>query len=232
MRTFLSGPSARKDNSTWNQGLSLIEVLVTLMIASLLYVSVSSPSPSERKDLDRAMDTVEKVINYSINESILRNRITRTKFDLTEAEPKITVEFGSDHEFVLPDIAHYDDKSLMISEQEAKERLTKKVDSKFKVIEEIDPERLKLPNTVQILGIASSLRPTFIVDDQTAIYVYPTGERDRALIVFAVYEQVAWLTIEPYTGEFKRQYMEITAEKDLEREHARAVEKILTDWSQ
>ena len=216
-----------------NQGLSLIEILVALVIASLLfYVSVSTPGSSERDNLDRAMDTMEKIINFSINESILRNRITRAHFDLTNEIPLIKVEFNSDTQFVLPDLKQYDEENLGIEEREAKERLIKKVNSKFKSIEDVDPENLKIPEQIQILGIATSLRPSLIADDETSIYVYPSGERDSALIVFAAFDQIAALTIEPYTGEFIREYVTIAIENELEEEYEEVVEEFLANWSQ
>lgn len=226
-----SDKNALEDNF-FHKGMGLIEILVALTIAALLfYVSVSVPGPSDRNDLEQAMDTIEKIINFSINESILRNRITRTHFNLTEEIPQIMVEFNSDHEFVLPDVKKYDGKSLGILEREAKARLVNKINSKFKQIEELDTGQLKIPSTVRILGIATSSRPSFITDEETALYVYPTGEQDRALIIFASFEQVSALMTEPYTGEVKREYATITTENDLEKEYEKVVEKIFNNWS-
>ena len=215
------------------EGFTLVEILVALTIAALLfYVSVSNPGSSDRNDLDRAMDTVEKVINFSVNESVLRNRITRAHFDLTEEVPKITVQFNSDHEFVLPDVKKYDDKNLRDSDKEAKTKLINKINSKFKTVEDLDSNKLKIPNSVRILGMATSLRPSFITDEETSLYIYPTGERDRALIIFAAFNQVTAMVIEAYTGEIKREYATITTENDFETEYEKMVEKFLTDWKQ
>ena len=230
MRIFRSEISAPTDKTA---GFSLVEVLVALTLAALLlYFSLSPPGPSDRDDLDRAMDVVEKIVNFSINESILRNRITRAHFDLSEEIPKIQVEYNSDNEFVLPDVKKYDEGSLGIKEREEKERLFKKINSRFKSIEDIDEDKLKIPEYVQILGIATSLRPILIGDEETSIYVYPSGERDRALVIFASYDQVAALTVEPYTGEFKREYATIDLDSVLEEEHERVVEKFLSQWSE
>ena len=220
-------------NRDLQKGLTLVEILVALTIAALLvYVSVSNTSSSDRNNLDEAMDTVEKIINFSINESVLRNRITRAHFDLTQKIPKITIEFNSDHEFVLPDIKKYDDKNLRDSEQKAKKKLINKINSKFKAIEDLDSDQLKIPSSVQILGIATSLMPSFITDEETSLYIYPTGERDRALIIFAAFHQITAMMIEPYTGEIKREYTTLTvADKDdLETEYEKAVEKFFADW--
>ena len=226
MPTFPLNKSAGKSRGH-EEGLSLVEILVALTIAALLfYMSVSNPGPSDRDNLERAMDTVEKIINFSINESVLRNRITRAHFDLTEEIPKITVQFNSDHEFVLPDIKKYDDKNLRDSEKEAKSKLINKINSKFKAIKDLDPDKLKIPNSVRVLGMATSLRPSFIRDEETSLYIYPTGERDRALIVFAAFDQVTAMTIEAYTGEIKREYVTLTTENDFETEYEENGRKI------
>ena len=234
MPTFLLERDKRRINSKKSsQGFTLLEIMVALMIVSLLlYVSISGSGPSSRNDLDRAMDILEKVINYSINESILRNRITRTHFDLTDEAPQIKIEFSSDNTFVLPGVKEYDDKDLSIKEKEAKQKLVKKINSNFKAVDDVDPDSLRIPEQVQILGIATSLRSSFITDEETSIYVYPTGERDRALIIFAAFEELAALTIEPYTGEFKRQYVTVKVSNKLEKEYEAAVEKLLVKWVQ
>ena len=220
-----------RQNLHSSQGLSLIEILVALSIGSLLvYVSLTNPGKSEESELERAMDLIEKLTNFSINESILRNRVTRVHFDLTDEKAKIKVEYSKENQFTLPDIAKHDGKDLSTKERESKKKLENKLNSGFSEIDEFESEQLDLPDGVRILGIATSLRPIMIIDGKISIYTYPSGERDRALMIFSIFEHIATLTIEPYTGEFKRDYIEVSAKDDLEKEYEDALEKLLTEW--
>ena len=213
------------------KGFSLIEILVAMTLgALLLYVAVSNPGASDRDGLDKAMDTVEKVVQFSINESILRNRITRTSFDLSGETSKISVEYSHDKEFVLPEVSAYDGISLGEREKKAKEKLVKKVNSGFKPVGDIDKEKLQIPESVEILGVATSLRPALITDEKTSLYVYPSGERDKALIIFAVFNEIAALMVEPYTGEFKRKYRTVHPKKELDQEYEQITEELLDEW--
>ena len=218
-------------------GLSLIEILVAVTLASFLfYASLSGFNSSDQDDLDGAMDIVEKAVIFAINESILKNRMTRVHFDLEQERPKIGVEFSDDVQFVLPDVKKYDGKDLGTKEREAKDKMREKINSRFKSIEEVNSEKLKIPERVQILGIATSLRPSLIIDEETSIYIYPTGERDRVLIVFALFEHIGALVVEPYLGEFKREYAIIKVENELEEEYEEGyreiLEKLFNEWLQ
>ncbi|MCY4643600.1 MAG: prepilin-type N-terminal cleavage/methylation domain-containing protein [Bacteriovoracales bacterium] len=235
MRIFPSRRIGLKSSSLSQGGLSLIEILVALVLASLLfYVALTAPGRSEQDDLDESMDIVEKAIIFAINESILRNRMTRVHFDLEAERPKISVEYSDDIGFVLPDVKKYDKKDLGIKEKEAKEKMREKINSRFKPVEDIDPERLNIPEQVQILGMATSLRPSVVRDEEMSIYIYPTGERDRAFITFALFEHIAAFMTEPYLGEFNREYatikLENESEEAYEESYREILEKLFEKW--
>ncbi len=121
---------------------------------------------------------------------------------------------------------------MSISEREEKEKILEDLNSKFKKITEFEDRSQSLDGDVKIIGVATTLRPQIIYDEQVSVYTYPSGERDGALIIIASFNEALGLIIEPYTGNIRREYVIIDEDLEKEKEYERVREELFRRWAQ
>ncbi|RPJ66206.1 MAG: prepilin-type N-terminal cleavage/methylation domain-containing protein, partial [Alphaproteobacteria bacterium] len=85
-----------------NQGFTLIEILVALVLMALvLGITISSPF-SSRDDLDKDVNSIERAIRYMSDEAALKNAVIRFHLLLDTDPQEYAVEYGPSDSFILP----------------------------------------------------------------------------------------------------------------------------------
>ena len=184
----------KKNKILGNHGFSLIEILVALLLVSMMFVLVPMGTQEDfREKLETSVDNFDRAIRFAANEAILRNAIVRIKVDLSEEPVKYTVQFGPSGNFVLP--KSEDTSRMSLQEKEAYDKTLSELDGQFNDIEELRASYIKLPEGITILGLASSFQKIIKTSGIAAVYFYPTGEKDDAMVFFSSPEELAALKI-------------------------------------
>lgn len=220
-----------------DQGFSLIEILVALFLAALIFLAIPSSENSRRhQDLQTAVDDIDRAVRFAGNESVLRNTVVRLRIDLEKSPIEYTVEYGPSENLVLPALQPDAEKDLKEAEDE-KKRLAK-LDSQFTKVEEFADLTREFSPEVELLGVASSFQKKLMREQSASIYFYPTGERDAALIFFGTQDELATLEVEPFQDRTNDTYYPAPiAREDDERDVGKAddfketkMEEIAKNW--
>lgn len=223
--------------SSSSAGFSLLEILIALFIVVLItYAASGSGSLFGKNSMDEALDGLERAVRFSANETILQGAIVRIKLSLTTTPVTYSVEYGPKDGFILPQFSDFKAKQdLNIRELEDYQKVEKKVNTQFNAVNEFADSPLELPESIRILGVASSLRTNVLLTEEDAyIYFYPNGEKDDTLIILTDESEFASLEIEPFRDKISKQFYDIrellespTFEDDL---FAKAKE-VYENWS-
>lgn len=189
-------------NSSHNQrGFSLIEILVALVLAALIFLAFpSGDSAQKHRNLRTALDDIDRSIRFAGNEAVLRNTVVRLHISLEKAPVEYTVEFGPAGNLPLPDMP---EKTASQSLADEKKELDKRaaLDRQFTKVPEFEDIKHEIHDDVTILGLASSSQKALATKGEAYIYFYPTGEKDAGLIIFSTIEEVAAIEIAPFLSE-------------------------------
>lgn len=182
------------------KGFTLIEVLVALILATLIFFAIpSGDSAATHRALEESVNDLDRTIRFASNESILRNTVVRIRIMLEKNPVEYTVEYGPQGNIPLPDMP--EKLSLSLEEEEDQKKRLNTFDKQFTKVEEFEDMKKELPLEVTILGVATENQKEIQVKDAANIYFYPTGEKDAALIFFSTVEEIAFLEMEPYLPE-------------------------------
>ncbi|MBT3584986.1 MAG: hypothetical protein HN509_08770 [Halobacteriovoraceae bacterium] len=205
---------------------------MALFLIVIILTTVTNFTHSSRLDLDKALDNLERAVRFSGDEATLRNAIVRIHFILDEAPQEYAVEYGPNDSFVLPKVQQKE----IVESLEDRKLLNKKIEKlnqKFNKVAEFKSENHKVEEGVKIIGVGSSLDRQLNLDGDAALYVYPTGEKDAGIIILASDEELAYLALDPFTSQFKREYYKIDSEVDeedlIDLQNDKAKE-IFTEW--
>ncbi len=192
----------------FNEGLTLIEILVGLALVSFIYLALpSSEENISRRKLQSTIDSFDRATRFANNEAILRNTIVRLRLMLDTEPIEYAVEYGPTEKFQLP---KYEDISkLSLKEQERYADIVKNVNQQFHKVTEFKSFNKAIEDEVRILGVSSSLYPDLQLGAEASIYFYPSGERDSALIICNHDEEIATLEIQPFTEKNIDRYLEV-----------------------
>jgi len=113
------------------KGFTLLEILIALGLMSLVFSFALNYNFSSRQLLEAEVKKIERAIRYSGDETSLRNKIIRIKFDLEKTPQSFTIEYGPDDNFVLPAKKYPEKDSLTETQIEKIEQDLKKIDKKF-----------------------------------------------------------------------------------------------------
>lgn len=194
----------------WRQGFSLIEILVALLLVSLILLAIPSSENSLRhRQLEDAVEDLDRAIRFSANESVLRNTVVRLQLFLDKAPPEYTVEYGPKGNLILPE--NVDESKLSVDEAKKNEQKRSLLDGQFTKVEEFAEISRAFSVEIDILGGGTSYQKKLIKNKNLALYFYPTGERDEAIVFFTTQDEMAYLKMEafkdtttshfiPYTG--------------------------------
>lgn len=208
---IISGPKKRSFLKLLksNSGFTLIEILVALfLVVLLLGIVTTGGSFTQRQALDQYLDDMERSIRFSMDESVLRNSMIRVHFDLNKEPQNYAVEFGPNDSFVLPQVRYQGaaGTSLSLKEEEELEAKVKKLNKKFNKVKEFQNKNKEIENGVRLVGIGTSGSEMLMTEFQANVYIYPTGEKDDAIIIFATEEEVAAISVSAFTTSFDKIY--------------------------
>jgi prepilin-type N-terminal cleavage/methylation domain-containing protein len=195
------------------KGFSLIEILVAISLVGIVLGSVSIMNESERDKVEQAINDIERLVRYSANESILRNRVVRLKFDLDKTPPEYIIEFSSHEQLIIPNFTKQEDVNIL--DEEAFLKKKQQFDQGFSSIPEFKDNSREINEDVMIVGLASSSTKELVSEGEVSLYFYPNGTKDAGLIVFATIEELAILEVE---GVRERSYQKFVPMPDAEFE--------------
>jgi prepilin-type N-terminal cleavage/methylation domain-containing protein len=186
-----------------HQGFSLIEILVALVLAAMVFLVVPSGDTAQKhRELRTAVENINRAARFAGNESVLRNTVVRLRISLDKSPIEYTVEFGPAGNLPLPDMAANSTKStLSLSEAKAEKDKSAELDKQFNKVEEFEEIKHAIHPDVTVIGMATSSQKKLMTAGEANIYFYPTGEKDAALIFFSTIEEMAYLEIEPFLSD-------------------------------
>jgi len=171
--------------------------MVALVLVVMLFTLIPVGSGGgQRARLQEVIFEFDRAVRFAVNESILRNSITRLSIDMDKDPMEYVVEYGTSANIILPQIE--DETRMSIKDREQQLKLFKSLDSQFSRVDEFADEAKKLPDDVEVIGIASSYLNLIKADGNVSIYFYPTGERDNSLIFISTEEELASFDIPPF----------------------------------
>jgi prepilin-type N-terminal cleavage/methylation domain-containing protein len=196
-----STPKTFKSQMQGHKGFSLIEILVALLLASLIFlITPGNEQAQKHRDLKGAVENLDRSVRFAANEAILRNTVVRLRLSLDEDPTEYTVEYGPPGNLPLPEMAP-DPQNLSLAEQKAAQDKATALDQQFTKVEEFEEIKQTLPNEVSIEGVASTAQKGIEKSGEVSIYFYPTGEKDGALIFFSTSQEMAYLELAPFLSE-------------------------------
>jgi len=200
-----------KSKSWANQGFSLIEILVALLLAALMFLAIPSGDSTQRhRDLKAGIDNLDRAVRFAQNEAILRNVIVRLRIDLESVPVNYTVEYGPAGNIPLPEIP--DLSKLSVAERKVWSDQQKKFSSQFTPVEEFEDIKYEIHEEVMVLGIGTGDQKGLIQEGDPSIYFYPTGEKDAALFFLATVEEFAYLEVSPFLNRTKSYFEALNTE--------------------
>jgi prepilin-type N-terminal cleavage/methylation domain-containing protein len=189
-----------------DQGFSLIEILVALVLAALIFLAVPSSDHVQRhRDLKTAIDDIERAVKFASNESVLRNSVVRLRLSLDKTPTEYTVEYGPPGNLPLPDLPQKSQKSL--AEEKKEKEIRTRLDQEFNKVEEFEDIKHEFSHSVTVLGMATTSQKELMKEGEANLYFFPTGEKDGGIIVLSTNEEIAYLEIAPFLSE-TRSYFE------------------------
>ncbi len=183
-------------------GFTLIEILVSMALASLLLYMVAGSTFSSRRNLDETIDNIERLIRYSSDEASLQNKFLRLGFELDDFDQKLRLEIAQKNDFVidLEATRSFDD----MTEEEQKEAKKK---GGFFNLPEFDANDYRPSGGVRIVAIGSTLTQKLHTSGVPYVYFYPTGEKDSVIIIIATEDEMVALSTQPYSQVIEREYI-------------------------
>lgn len=214
-----------------HHGFTLVEIMVALMLIALVFtiVPTGSTDPQHAK-LQETIQDFDRAIRFSINESILRNAVTRIYINTDKEPMEYSVEYGPSENFVLPTVQ--DESRMSIKDREHQQKITKSLDAQFIRVNEFSQSAKELPDGVNILGVATSYFNQIRTQGQLAIYFYPTGEKDNAIIFFTTDQELAWLDIPPFENITTDHYHNYSESElvNLENSQDNKIKEVYDQW--
>jgi prepilin-type N-terminal cleavage/methylation domain-containing protein len=215
-----------------DHGFTLMEVMIALLLISIIFISIPSTNPiTLRAKLEETIDNLDRAVRFAQNESILRNAITRIRINFAEEPVKFAVEYSTKANLTLP-TPNVEENKLSIKEREELAKQQNKINSQFSKVDEFMDKEQEVPEDVAILGIGTSAREKLIDEGTAAIYFYPTGEKDAAVIFITTEEEIAALKIPAFRDDTKVDY-KIFSEQELENledSQENSMDEMFEEW--
>jgi prepilin-type N-terminal cleavage/methylation domain-containing protein len=214
-----------------HHGFTIVEIMVAMMLLVLIFGIIPMTfSDNDRAKLEETVFDIDRAVRFAVNESILRNAVTRLLVDMDSQPMEYIVEYGSTSNFILPEIQ--DETKMSLKERETQLKQLQSIDSQFNRVDEFSEKSKKLPEGVTILGIASSYFNTIKRDGKIAIYFFPTGEKDNAIIFFGTKEEISWLNIPPFENTTTVDYYTLSQTElvNLEDSQDNKMKEVYDQW--
>lgn len=174
--------------------------MVALVLAALIFIAVPrSDSTQKHRDLQTSLNDIDRAVRFASNEAVLRNTVVRLRINLDEQPIAYVVEYGPQGNLPLPDLP--DKASMSLDEEKALLDKKAALNRQFTKVAEFEDIKHSIPETITILGVASTSQKKLIKEGEANIYFFPTGEKDGGLLFFTSGEEIAYLVIEPFLSE-------------------------------
>ena len=198
-----------KKSNKWQQGFSIIEVLVAIGLIALVFSIIPlGLTDTERQKIEAVMSKLNRAIRFSVDESVLRNSIVRIKFELDKDPAEYYIEYGEGSNIVLPQAK--DLSNLSLRDREIFLQKAKKLDGQFTKVEEYRDSNEVLPEGIYIYGVGTTYNPRVITEGDAYIYFYPTGEKDNVILIFTGAQELATLKVFPFEERTEETFITFT----------------------
>ncbi|AUN97964.1 type II secretion system protein [Bacteriovorax stolpii] len=215
-----------------NQGFTVIEILIALVLITLVMAMALSNPFSTSQDLDQESDNIERAIRFMSDEAVLRNSVVRLHFMLGKAPQEYAVEYGPSSSFVLPPEPEHESTSQSKEEEEKEAKRLKETNMQFNKVQEFQDSNKEMPEGVKILGVGNGNSEKFKSTGDVSVYTFPTGEKDDAIIILANDENVISLEVNPFNQkiEKKTHKLENPGNREINDLQAAKAKEIFETW--
>ena len=173
---------------------------MALVLAAMIFLAIpSSDSAQKHRDLQTAVENLDRSIRFASNESVLRNTVVRLRISLDKSPVEYTVEYGPAGNLPLPEAK--ETKNLSLEELKAEQDKRTALDRQFTKVEEFEDIKNEIRDDVTLLGMASTSQKKLITEGEANLYFYPTGEKDGGILFFSTIEELAYLEVAPFLAE-------------------------------
>lgn len=181
------------------QGFTLIEILVALLLVTLVMALAISDPFSNSQELTEQSDDFERAIRFVGDEAALRNSVVRIHFLLDKTPQEYAVEYGPSDSFILPPESELETTTVESKEDQAKQaKMSKEINLKFNKVQEFQESNSIIKESVRIIGIGNSQSQKLKTTGDGAIYAFPSGEKDDAIIILANEQSIISLEINAF----------------------------------
>lgn len=215
-----------------NQGFTLIEILVALVLIVLVMSLALSNPFSSRNDLDKEVNSLERAVRFMSDEAALKNAVIRLHFILNKDPQEYAVEYGPSDSFILPPKPEFETKTETKEEEEKKKKELKNLNLKFNKITEFQDKNSELPANIKVIGIATPQSEKLQMTGEVSIYAFPTGEKDEALVIVGSDEDIISIKVNPFSMAITHQAYPLgkTTDKDLAEKQQEKAKEIFEKW--
>ncbi len=204
---------------------------------SLVFALAMSDPFSHSEDLGKQSDDLERAVRFMSDEAALRNAVVRLHF-LLGKEPQETpqeyaIEYGPSDNFILPPEPEFETTSQTLEEAEKEKKMTKDINMKFNKVQEYQESNTEVYESVKILGIGTVNSNKLKTTGDMAIYAFPSGEKDDALIILGNDQRIISLEINPFNRKIEKKIetLELTENSDLAEKQQAKAKEIFEKWS-
>ncbi len=230
MRLHLNNQFLIRQNN--NQGFTLIEILVALVLIALASsIAISHPF-SSRKDLDKEVNSIERAIRFMSDEAALKNTVIRLHFILNKEPQEYAVEYGPSDSFILPPKPEFETKVETKEEEEKKAKESQSINQKFNKISEFQDKNSEMPENIKIVGVATPQSEKLQYSGEVSIYSFPNGEKDEALVILGSDEDIISIKVNAFSMKIEHQVYNLgpTTEKDLLEKQQEKAKEVFEKW--
>lgn len=186
------------------KGFTLIEILVAIFLMAMGAMVMLSSGSSTNEQMDKTLSNMERSIRFGADEAALRNVVVRLHFKLNLDPQEFAVEYGPNSQYIPPPLPQENTSELSGRELETYEEAQSKNSKKFNRIRELQEDSFEVYFPLKVVGVGLGQSESLVYEGEASIYIYPSAEKDPAIIILADETQIKTLTIEPYTMEFQQ----------------------------
>ena len=224
-----------KNHLNNNQGFTLLEILVALVLVSVVLGITITGSFSSRGNLEKDVGNIERAIRFMTDEAALKNAVVRLHFILDKDPQEYSVEYGPSDSFILPPKPEFETKTESKEEEDKRKKDTKNLNMKFAKVSEFQEKNNELGTDIKIVGIATTQSDKLQEKGEVSLYAFPTGEKDEALVLIASDEDIISLKVSAFSMKIERESHALGkgtgAEKDLAELQKKVAKEIFEKWA-
>jgi len=222
-----------KINLKNNHGFTLIEILVAMILIIVVLYAFSGMNPFDSKnDLEDAVLDFKRAVRFIADESALRNTTTRIHIYMDKSPQEWSVEYGPSANFIQAPKKENETQTISKEEEEKLQKETKQINLKFQRVTEFMDENKEVSDNVKVVGLGNLQSDFLQTKGEVAIYSYPTGEKDQAILFLADDERLAAIKIDAFSNKITHNYylLGTIEEKDIESKISQKTKEIFEKW--